>query len=183
MNIFPKSIQGVYLIENNIFQDERGAFTRLFCSEILKSVLGQRKIVQINHSCTRQIGAVRGMHYQYPPQAEMKVVRCLRGCVFDVAVDLRFGSPTFLHWTAVELSPDKQTALVIPEGCAHGFQVLEANSELLYLHTAFYSSSLEGGLRFDDPRVGIRWPFEVKDLSTRDQSHPLLQQNFEGIQL
>ena len=183
MNITPSKISGVFLVQSRVFKDDRGSFYRLFCSEILSSVLEQRKIVQINHSCTQQMGAVRGIHYQYPPQAEMKIVRCLAGRVFDVAVDLRCGSPTFLQWTSAELSPSNLTALVIPEGCAHGFQVLEPNSELLYLHTAFYTPSLEGGLRFDDPQINIDWPLEVKDLSTRDQNHPFLKSDFQGINL
>jgi len=183
MNITPSKLLGVYLVQSTAFKDDRGSFYRLFCSEILSSVLGERKIVQINHSCTRHIGAVRGLHYQCPPQAEMKIVRCLAGRVFDVAVDLRYGSPTFLQWTSAELSASNLTALVIPEGCAHGFQVLESNSEMLYLHTAFYTPSLEGGLRFDDPQINIDWPLEAKDLSTRDKNHPLLNSDFQGINL
>ena len=124
---------------------------------------------------------MRGLHYQNPPQAEMKIVRCLRGRVFDVAVDLRFGSPTFLHWTACELCPGGGRALAIPEGCAHGFQVLEPDTELLYLHTAFYTPAAEGAVRFDDPRVAVAWPLAPRDLSARDQNHPYLNEQFQGI--
>jgi len=127
------------------------------------------------------VGAVRGMHYQNAPHAEMKIVRCLRGRVFDVAIDLRRGSPTFLRWTSCELAPASRRALLVPEGCAHGFQVLEPDSELLYLHTACYERSAEGGVRFDDPRVGIAWPLAPVDLSERDRSHPLLAPDFTGI--
>jgi dTDP-4-dehydrorhamnose 3,5-epimerase len=183
MKIIEAAIAGVFRVENTVFEDERGAFSRLFCSDEMQSILGQRSIVQINHSLTRQVGAVRGMHYQKAPQAEMKIIRCLRGRVFDVAVDLRQGSPTFLQWTAVELSPGGRSALVIPEGCAHGFQVLEPHSELLYLHTAFYSPDLEGGVRYDDPRIAISWPLEPRDLSARDRSHPGLDESFLGIPL
>lgn len=111
----------------------------------------------------------------------MKFVRCLRGRVWDVAVDLRRSSPSFLKWHAEELSPEHATMLVIPEGCAHGFQVLEAESELLYLHTAHYEKSAEGGVRHDDPRLGIHWPLPVTDLSERDRSHPLLDTTFPGV--
>jgi dTDP-4-dehydrorhamnose 3,5-epimerase len=124
---------------------------------------------------------VRGLHYQRPPQAEAKWVRCLKGRVFDVAVDLRRGSPTFLKWHAVELDGVSMNALLIPEGCAHGFQVLEPESELLYLHTATYTPGLEGAARYDDPRLAIRWPLPVTDLSERDRTHPLLDDSFEGI--
>ncbi len=118
-----------------------------------------------------------------PPFAEAKWVRCLRGRVFDVAVDLRRGSPTFLSHCAVELSPEAVNALFIPEGCAHGFQVLEPDSELLYLHTAPYTPDHEGGLRWDDPALDIAWPLAVTDISERDRSHPLLDADFRGIAL
>src|SRR5690554_2553403 len=122
--LFEKTkIPGAWIIRSKAFEDERGIFARLFCSHELRDVIGSRNIVQINQSITRSIGAVRGLHYQRPPHAEIKIVRCLRGRVFDVAVDLRADSPTFREWTAVELHGGDQTAFLIPEGCAHGFQV------------------------------------------------------------
>jgi dTDP-4-dehydrorhamnose 3,5-epimerase len=183
MNLVQTSIPGAWVIESTAIHDNRGAFSRLFCLRECQAAVGPRTIVQINHSMTRAVGAVRGMHYQKPPHAEMKIVRCLKGRVFDVAVDLRQGSPTFLKWTAVELSPDSRRAFVIPEGCAHGFQVLEEDSELLYLHTAFYTPDAEGAVRFDDPRIGVDWPLASTDLSARDTSHPLLTEDFKGIVL
>ena len=111
------------------------------------------------------------------------MVRCIRGCVWDVLVDLRAGSPTFLCWHAEELSPESSRMLIIPEGCAHGFQVIEAESELLYLHTAFYTPESEGALRYDDPRLAIRWPMPVTDLSERDKKHPLLSNDFAGLEI
>jgi dTDP-4-dehydrorhamnose 3,5-epimerase len=182
-NISESSIAGIWVAEGSIYQDRRGAFSRLFCVEENKSIFNGRSIVQINHSITRATGAVRGLHFQYPPHAELKIVRCLRGRVFDVAVDLRKGSPTFLKWTAIELTPENRSALIIPEGCAHGFQVLEPNSELLYLHTAFYSPSAEGAVPFDDPRIGVDWPLQPTDLSARDLAHPYLNDSFKGISL
>src|SRR4051812_22242680 len=158
MKLTETSIAGIWIAESSVHQDDRGAFSRLFCANEEAAVVGNRKIVQINHSQTRAVGAVRGMHYQKPPHAEMKIVRCLRGRVLDVAVDLRKGSPTFLKWAAVELTPASRLAFIIPEGCAHGFQVLEENSELLYLHTAFYTPAVEGAVRYDDPAIGIDWP-------------------------
>ncbi|MEM5427384.1 dTDP-4-dehydrorhamnose 3,5-epimerase [Cupriavidus oxalaticus] len=183
MNIEATSIDGVMVASGQAFSDHRGAFQRLYCDKELAGVLGGRRVVQVNHSRTVLTGAVRGMHYQFPPHAEMKLVRCLRGRVWDVAVDLREGSPTFLHWHAVELSPQNGRLLVIPEGCAHGFQTLEPESELLYLHTSHYAPQAEGGLRHDDPRLGIDWPLPVADLSQRDRSHPLLNSEFSGIKL
>jgi len=176
-------IDGLMVAGANRMGDHRGSFARLFCEQELKPALGGRRIVQINQSCTRRVGALRGMHFQYAPHAEMKMVRCLKGRVWDVAVDLRKNSPTFLVWHAVELSAENADMMIIPEGCAHGFQVLEPDSELLYLHTAAYVSSAEGGIRHDDPLLAIKWPIAVTDVSERDKAHPLLNDNFSGVDL
>lgn len=181
MNLVETRISGAWVVESAVFQDNRGAFSRLFCSRELQPIVGSRTIVQINHSITCGVGAVRGLHFQNPPHAEMKIVRCLKGRVFDVAVDLRQGSPTFLEWTGVELTPGNHLAFVIPEGCAHGFQVLEEDSELLYLHTAFYHPDAEGALNVTDPRLGIAWPLPVGDISARDRNHPFADPNFPGV--
>ena len=181
MKLVPTSIAGVSVVETQAFQDKRGAFTRLFCESELADAIGVRHVEQINHSRTVAVGAVRGLHFQYAPHAEMKMVRCLRGRVWDVAVDFRKGSPTFLQWYAQELSPSNALMLIIPEGCAHGFQVLEPDSELLYLHSASYTPSAEGGVRFDDPALNLPWPLAVTDVSERDRQHPLISQNFLGI--
>ena len=183
MNLTETNLAQVVIVDATVNADQRGYFSRLFCQNALESVLGARTIVQINHSCTHRIGAVRGLHYQVGQHAEMKLVRCLRGKVWDVAVDLRAGSPTFLEWHAEELSPGQNNMLVIPEGCAHGFQVLESDSELLYLHTAAYEPSAEGGIQPMDPLVNISWPLVIEDLSTRDQQHPTLDANFSGLAL
>lgn len=174
-------LAGVYLAETSAIADHRGALTRLYCEHALAPALGTRRIVQINHTHTYSVGAVRGMHLQYPPHAEMKFVRCLKGRVWDVAVDLRAGSPTFLKWHAEELSPENGRMMIIPEGCAHGFQVLEADSELLYLHTAFYTPGSEGGFSCHDSMLDIRWPLPVTDLSARDASHLPIANDFPGI--
>src|SRR5262249_11846320 len=138
MNVHLTDVEGVLVVEHAPVSDARGVFTRLFCADDLSNVLGDRRIVQVNRSQTKSVGAVRGLHYQRPPYAEMKFVTCLFGRVWDVAVDIRAGSPTFLRWHAEELIGGSSRMMVIPEGCAHGFQVLEANSELLYFHTASY---------------------------------------------
>ncbi len=183
MKILDTPLADLKIVQSLAHRDDRGAFMRLFCAQELRPVLGHRQILQINQSITRHAGAVRGMHFQYPPHAEMKMVRCLRGRVWDVAIDLRTESPTFLHWHAEELAGDDTQMLVIPEGFAHGFQVLEPNSELLYLHTAFFQPASEGGLRHDDPLLAIAWPLPPRDLSPRDRSHSLLTAEFTGVAL
>ncbi|ASU40577.1 dTDP-4-dehydrorhamnose 3,5-epimerase [Herbaspirillum sp. meg3] len=183
MKLLKTDIAGLFVAETTAYQDHRGAFARLYCEQELAPAIHGRQIVQVNHSRTAAIGAVRGMHYQVTPHAEMKLVRCLRGRVWDVAVDLRKDSPTFLHWHAEELSQENARMMILPEGCAHGFQVLEADSELLYLHTAFYTPASEAGLAHDDPMLAIAWPLPVTDLSERDRKHPLLTPIFSGITL
>lgn len=174
-------IAGVVVAETDCIEDDRGAFTRLFCEQDLAGAIGTHHIAQINHSRTAAPGSVRGMHYQAAPHAEMKLVRCLRGRVWDVAVDLRAGSPTFLQWHAEELTPDNARLLIVPEGCAHGFQVLAPDSELLYLHTAAYCASAEGGVHCLDPGLAIAWPLPVTGLSARDASHPAIDAAFKGL--
>lgn len=183
MKINKTKISGVYVVETEPFTDHRGSFDRFFCAKELESFLGNRKIVQINHSKTNKIGAVRGMHFQHPPHAEMKLVRCIKGKVFDVALDLRRNSPTFLQWHAEELDPVSAKMLVIPEGCAHGFQVLQEESEIVYLVTEFYNPESEGGIRPNDPVIKISWPFNLKDLSNRDKNHVLIKPSYKGISL
>jgi dTDP-4-dehydrorhamnose 3,5-epimerase len=181
MVIQPTSINGVAVVDTTSHGDHRGILARCYCEAELASIMGQRQIRQINLTRTISVGAIRGLHFQLPPFAEMKLIRCLRGRVWDVAVDLRAESPTFLQWHAEELSSTNMRMIVIPEGCAHGFQVLEPESELLYLHTAMYHKPAEGAVRFDDPRLAIRWPLPVTDISDRDLHHPLLSNSFHGI--
>ena len=181
MKILPTQLHGVVVAETAPIVDHRGTFTRLFCERELSDVIGDRRIVQINYSCTAKAGAVRGLHLQRPPHAEMKLVRCLKGRVLDVAVDLRTGSPTCLQWHAEELTPGNARMLIIPEGCAHGFQTLEPDTELLYLHTAPYTPAAESGVRFDDARLSITWPLPVVDLSQRDRLLPILDPEFCGF--
>ena len=123
------------------------------------------------------------MHYQNPPFAEMKLIRCLKGKVFDVALDLRRHSETFMQWHAEELSPENNKLFVIPEGCAHGFQTLEKDTELLYLHTKCYQPEHEGGVLFNDPKININWPLKPSEISARDKSHTPISPNFQGITL
>lgn len=183
MQITQTGIDGVVVVAAVRRQDARGGFARWFCEEELAAVLGDARIVQINHSHTAHRGAVRGLHFQHPPYAEKKLVRCLSGSILDIAVDLRADSKTFLQWVGIELRAGDDRTLLIPEGCAHGFQALEDDVQMLYLHTAMYRPESEGAVRFDDPRIGIAWPLPVVDLSERDRQHALLDQNFTGIVL
>ncbi|MDB5813275.1 MAG: rfbC [Rhodocyclales bacterium] len=183
MEIVATRLAGVFVIGTTLRADHRGSFGRFFCEQELAPVLQGRCIVQINFSRTSMPGAIRGIHFQRPPHAEMKLVRCIRGRVRDVAVDLRAESSTFLQWHAEELSAESARMLVIPEGCAHGFQALEPDSELLYLHTAAYAPDAEGGVMFDDPALNLDWPLPVADISQRDLSHPLITHGFSGIVL
>jgi len=161
--------------------DSRGFFERIFCQETLGQFLHGKTICQINRTFTQTRGTVRGLHFQYAPYAETKIVTCLKGAVWDVAVDLRRGSPTLLKHHSVLLTEDNHQCYVIPEGFAHGFQTLTSDCELLYLHTATYEPSAEGGLRFDDPTLAIHWPLAVTELSPRDAKHPLIDSSFTGI--
>lgn len=183
MQINPCSVPDVFSVDTCRPGDQRGSFARFFCAGELAPLLGTRQIVQINHSHSREAGTVRGMHFQYPPHAEMKMVRCVRGKVFDVAVDLRQGSATFLHWHGETLSAENDKMLVIPEGFAHGFQTLTENTELLYLHTAAYAPQHESGVRFDDPALAIDWPLPFTVCSQRDKQHSLIKDGFSGIEL
>jgi dTDP-4-dehydrorhamnose 3,5-epimerase len=175
-------IAGLFIANTGRRVDTRGSFARLFCERELAAAFGARRVVQINHSRTTHVGAVRGMHYQRAPHAEMKLVRCVRGAVWDVAVDLRRGSSTFLQWHAQELSAQNGAMFVIPEGFAHGFQTLVEDSELLYLHTAHFTPEAEGGVSCLDPRLQITWPLAVRDLSARDEGHPAIASDFEGLE-
>ena len=183
MKIKQTPLQGAFVIEPEPFADDRGLFARVFCKQELQSILRGKNIVQINHSMTRQKSAIRGMHFQHPPKTEIKMVRCIAGEVFDVMIDLRKGSPSFLKWHGEILSAENMKMMYVPEGFAHGFQTLQPNCELLYLHTAFYSPEHEGGVRYNDPKIGIKWPLEVTEISDKDERYSLLPQDFGGIQL
>lgn len=176
-------IDGLHVIQRQPIGDERGYLERMFCDDELKPIIDKHSIVQINHTMTGKAGTVRGMHFQHPPHAEMKLVSCLRGEVFDVAVDLRKGSPTFLNWHAEVLTETNHKTFVIPEGFAHGFQTLTEDCELLYLHTAAYAPDAEAGLDALDPRLAIDWPMPIAERSARDQQYAMLTSEFLGLSL
>jgi dTDP-4-dehydrorhamnose 3,5-epimerase len=174
-------IDGVRVILSEPFRDDRGFFNRIFCQNELAVIRPNMVIVQINHSMTKTKGTIRGMHFQNPPHEEMKIIRCVRGSIFDVAVDLRRGSPSFLYWHGEVLSSDNMKALVIPEGCAHGFQSLEDDIEMVYMHTKAYCKRSEGGIRYDEPRINIKWPLEVVNVSEKDLTSAYLLNGYGGL--
>lgn len=174
-------LSGLKLVTRSALGDERGFLSRLYCADELAAAGFDRPIVQINQTLTRTAGSIRGLHFQSASFAEDKFVSVLAGDVFDVAVDLRPGSPTFLHWHAERLSRDNRRSLFIPKGFAHGFQTLVPDCELLYLHTERYEPSAEGALNALDPRLAIAWPLPVADMSARDRGHPMLTSDFTGI--
>jgi dTDP-4-dehydrorhamnose 3,5-epimerase len=174
-------LKGLKLVQRQVLGDSRGFLSRLFCSEELGQIGWNKPLVQINHTYTASKGTVRGLHYQYPPHAEAKLVTCIRGKVWDVAVDLRSDSSTFLHWRAEIISAENGKALLIPEGFAHGFQSLTDNVELIYFHTAAYEPQAEAGLSPRDPRLAIKWPLDIGELSARDAAHPMLDEGNEGF--
>jgi dTDP-4-dehydrorhamnose 3,5-epimerase len=179
----PTTIPGLTAVERQPVGDHRGFLERLFDADELQSLIGDATIVQINRTLTVTRGTVRGMHYQRPPHAEIKLVTCLRGSVFDVAVDVRQNSPTFLRWHAETLSAEHPVSLIVPEGFAHGFQTLTDDCELLYFHTARYAPDAEGALNPRDSRLAIAWPLPIAEMSARDESHPMLTADFTGVAL
>lgn len=176
-------ILGLYLIELEPFRDERGCFVRHFCENEFSKIDKDFKIVQINHSRTKNNGTIRGMHLQHPPYSETKVVRCIRGSIFDVAVDIRKDSPTFLKWHGEILSSDNMKMLYIPKGFAHGFQALEDDIEVLYLCDEFYNKEHENGIRYNDERINIEWKINNVFVSEKDKNHKLLDNTFIGIDI
>lgn len=177
------SLSGVFHITPKPIGDSRGYFERLFCEEEFAALGWRGKIVNINHSYTEKKGTIRGFHFQYPPYTEAKIVVCLKGAVYDVVVDIRKDSSTFLEWHGQILSAEKRNMLLIPGGFAHGFQTLLEGTELLYLHTRHYSQECEGGLAYDDPAIGVSWAEAPADLSERDKTHPYITGEFKGIEV
>jgi len=174
-------ISGAAIVDRRPIGDERGYLERLFCAQDLQILTKGKEIVQINHSFTRYKGTVRGLHYQDAPFLEAKLVSCIYGEVYDIAVDIRADSPTFLQWHAEHLSSDNHRTFFIPEGCAHGFQTLTSDCQLIYMHTAYYSPDFEGGLHPRDPALAIPWPLPLTDMSVRDASHPFIEDGFKGL--
>lgn len=176
-------LDGAFVIEPVVRGDERGWLFRTYAEDAYAKAGLNTKWVQMNHSFTQEVGSIRGMHFQYPPYSEVKLVRCVAGAVYDVMIDLRYGSPTMLQWFGIELSATNKKAMYIPQGFAHGFQTLTTNCELVYMHSAVYNPQAEGGLRYNDEAINIKWPVQSSIVSNRDQNHPLITKNFLGIKL
>jgi dTDP-4-dehydrorhamnose 3,5-epimerase len=178
------ALPGLYVLERQAISDVRGSFCRMFCADELKVVGWTTPIAQVNFACTYGQGTVRGLHYQQQPYAEMKLVSCLRGEVWDVAVDLRPASPTYMHWHAEHLSSGNYRSMLIPQGYAHGVQVLGEGAELLYCHSTPYVSGVDSGLNPLDPDLEIAWPLPVINLSDKDRMRPMLRAlgaDFRGV--
>lgn len=167
-------IDGVFIVAEQAFEDARGSFARAFCKDTFAQMGLASDMVQCNLSSNPQSGTLRGIHFQAPPVAEAKFVRCVRGAIFDVAVDLRKDSPTYLRSVGVELTQDNGKSLYIPAYCAHGYQTLSDNSTVYYHVSAPYTPGAEGGLRYDDPALAIPWPLPVAAISIKDQQWALL---------
>ena len=175
MKFLPVGLDGAWLVELEPRGDERGFFSRTWCEREAAAVGLHPRWVQANGSFSRDAGTLRGMHFQSAPAQEAKLVRCIRGAIFDVAVDLRPASPTYLKWYGAELTADNRRALYVPEDFAHGFLSLSENAEVSYMVSQFYTPKAEGGLRWDDPAVGIKWPREVNVISEKDAKWPHVQ--------
>ena len=181
MEFAPTALEGAFIVRHDGRSDARGRFKRQYCEREFAAAGLETRWVQVNHSVTIGRGSIRGMHFQRPPHAEVKLVSCPVGRAFDVAVDLRRFSPTYLKWAAVEI--DESTSFYIPKGCAHGFQTLSEEVHLIYQHSAYHAPEAEGGVRFDDPALGITWPLPVTVTSDRDRSFELIDDSFEGVAL
>lgn len=181
MKFIPTVFDGSYVIYLPPNKDDRGWFVRTYCKNEFQKIGFAKEWVQMNHSYTASKGTLRGLHYQLPPYREIKLVRCIRGSIYDVIVDLRKDSPTFLQWAGYELTGEEMNMLYIPEGFAHGFQTLSDDCELFYMHSEFYRPGVEGGVRYDDSSINIKWPLPITKISERDLSHPFLNETFKGI--
>jgi dTDP-4-dehydrorhamnose 3,5-epimerase len=174
-------LKGSYVVNIQPIEDERGWFARTYCKNEIAAIGHTKEWVQLNHSFTRKKGTIRGMHYQQPPFSEIKLVRCIAGTVYDVIIDLRNDSATFLQYFGVELSSSNKKMIYIPEGFAHGFQALTDDCELLYHHSQFYLPGVEAGIKYNDPKINIEWPLPDGLVSDRDNTHQLIDLNFKGL--
>ncbi|PPD15471.1 MAG: dTDP-4-dehydrorhamnose 3,5-epimerase [Methylobacterium sp.] len=181
--VSPLPLAGLMAVERAKRGDARGFLARLFCAETLHAAGWTKPIAAINHTYSALKGTLRGMHFQHPPHAEMKLVTCIRGEIRDVALDLRAGSPSFKRWHAETLSAENGRAMLIPEGFAHGFQALTDDVEILYCHSASYAPEAEGAVNAFDPAFGITWPLPVSVMSDRDKGHAMIDDSFRGIVL
>jgi len=175
MKLEATSIEGLFVLHRPIRRDERGFFSRLFGADELATAGRPSQAVHINTSTSTKVGTLRGIHFQYPPHSEAKVVSCVAGAIWDVGIDLRPGSPTRFRWFGTTLTPDNGVSLIIPEGFGHAFITLEPNSTVVYVVSVPYALDRESGVRFDDPLLNIKWPIEPTVLSEKDRSWGLIE--------
>lgn len=178
---FELPMRGLQLVRRQRLGDRRGFLARLFCSEELLHIGWSKPVAQINYTYTAKRGTVRGLHFQHAPHAEMKLVSCVKGQIWDVAVDLRADSRTFLSWHAEYLSAENDQAMLIPEGVAHGFQTMTDDVEIVYCHSKPHIPHAEDGINPADPRIGIKWPMEIAEISARDAGRPCITCEYMGI--
>jgi len=183
MKFHSTPLNGAYIIEMEPRGDQRGLFARTFCKREFEAIGHHKEFVQFNHSETRHNGTLRGMHYQVSPSCEIKLLRCIRGRVFDIIIDLRANSSTYMKWYGRELSEENKLSMYVPEGFAHGFQTLEDDCQLIYHHTQYYNPTAERGLRYNDPALAIQWPQPPTIMTEKDNNYPLIDKNFKGIDL
>jgi len=184
MQIEPMSPSGPWLVIPSALKDDRGEFFRYYCERTFRDCIpGFTGFVQCNQSVNVRKATLRGMHYQMPPHAEDKLVRCIKGAAWDVCIDLRKDSPTFLKWFAAELTETNRYSIFIPKGFAHGFITLSNNTELIYHHSEYYVPGAEKGIHFADPAVGIVWPEVPQTVSEKDAGYAFLDKNFTGIEI
>lgn len=182
MKFYKTPLEGAYTIELDKRGDDRGFFARLFCQREFEAAGVPMSAVQINNSLSAKAGTLRGMHYQLPPAAEIKVVRCIRGALYDAIIDIRPDSPTFGKWFGVELTAENRTMILVPRGFAHGILTLTDDTEAFYLVSSFYGPEQERGIRFDDPRFGIGWPLAPVEISPKDRAWPDFDPTFHGTE-
>ncbi len=176
-----KSLNDVIILKVKSHKDSRGDFYKLFNDELKQHSKMSKPILEINRSLTKKRGSIRGMHFQYPPYHETKIITCLKGSVKDIVVDIRKNSPTFLDYMSIKLDDIDNKMIIIPGGYAHGFQTLQDNCELLYFHDQVYSKKNEGALNYKDPALGIEWDLECTEISDRDSTHQFIHSGFEGV--
>lgn len=181
MTFTETKLKGSYIVDLKLLTDDRGSFARTFCKREFEQIGHAKEFVQCNQSWNTHKGTLRGMHYQIPPYKEIKLVRCIRGSVFDVIIDLRKGSSTFLQYLSVELNEQNKKALYIPEGFAHGFQTLEDNTELVYMHSEYFNPVADTGLNYLDKTLNITWPLPVSKITDKDKNLASIEQSFKGI--
>lgn len=173
--VFEKThLEGLYVVKPRILEDERGLFARTYCKKAFAQIGFKKEFVQFNHSFNALKGTLRGLHFQLAPFTETKLIRCVEGRVWDVAVDLRQDSKTYLQYFGIELSKENMNSILIPDGFAHGFVTLEDNSSLIYHHTEYYTPNVDSGILYNDPSVGIKWPVSISVISQKDTSYSLI---------